>query len=112
MKEDGLSSMKERALSSGVRALGVGGAWWAWRSCADRRRSDRARRGPGCQATDLSVAQAVEAEGEDPPRDGDLGDLLAAALGDALVAVAQRAAAARGVLGGLDQRPAQRRGAP
>jgi hypothetical protein len=69
---------------------------------------DRARLSAGCQATDLSVAQAVVAEHEDLARDGDLGDLLAAALGDPLVAVAQRAAAGAGVLGGLDERPAQR----
>jgi hypothetical protein len=78
---------------------------WRGGSCADRRRSDRARLGPGCQATDLSVAQAVVAEREDLAGDRDLGDLLAAALGNALVAVAQRIAAGAGV---LDERPAQR----
>ena len=36
----------------------------------------------GIQATDFAVAQAVEAQGEDLARDGDLGDLAAAALGD------------------------------
>ena len=75
---------------------------------ANARWSDRARLGPGCQATDLSVAQAVEAEREDQAGDGDLGNLLAAALGDALVAVAQRTAPGAGVLGGLDERLAQR----
>src|SRR5215211_4486203 len=80
-----------------------GGSW------CDRHCSDRARLGPWRQATDLSVAQAVEAEREDLAGDRDLGDRLAAALCDPLVGVAQRAAAAAGVLGGLDERPAQRR---
>ncbi len=31
-------------------------------------------RGPGCQATDFSLAQAVEAEREDLVGDGDLGE--------------------------------------
>jgi hypothetical protein len=53
-------------------------------SCCDRHCSDRARPGPGCQATDLSVAQAVEAECEDLADDGALGDRLAAAFSDAL----------------------------
>ena len=44
----------------------------------------RARPAAARQATDLSVAQAVEAEREDLARDGDLGDLAAAALGDPL----------------------------
>src|SRR4051794_10658950 len=98
------------------------------RACASRRRRGRnpwcvsARRG-SCsrqllfrarataarQATDLSVAQAVVAEGEDLARDGDLGDLGAAALGDALEEVAQWAGAGGDLLGGLDERPAQRR---
>ena len=38
---------------------------------------------PDGQATDLAVAQAVVAEGEDLAGDGDLGDLAAAAFGDA-----------------------------
>ena len=61
------------------------------------------------QATDLSVAQAVEAEREDLAGDRDLGDLASASLGDPLVGVAQRAAAPGRVLCGLDERPAQRR---
>src|SRR5262249_20803293 len=69
----------------------------------------RARTHSRCQATDLSVAQAVEAEGEDLAGDRDLGDLLAAPLGDPLVALAERAAAGRGVLSGFDQRPPERR---
>jgi hypothetical protein len=44
----------------------------------DRRCSNARAPGPGCQATDLSVAQAVKAESEDLARDRDLGDLLAA----------------------------------
>ena len=65
--------------------------------------------GPGCQATDLSVAQAVEAEREDLAGDCDLGDLLATPLGDSLVGAAQRSSAGSGVLGGLDELPTQRR---
>src|SRR6266540_5541708 len=74
-------------------------------SSRDRRRSERARLRPRCQATDLSVAQAVVAEGEDLACDRDLGDLPAAALGDALVGGAERTAAGGRVLGGLDERP-------
>jgi hypothetical protein len=48
-------------------------------SCGDRRCSLRACAGPRRKATDLSVAQAVEAEREDLAGDRDLGDLAAAA---------------------------------
>ena len=68
----------------------------------------RARAAAARQATDFSVAQAVVAEGEDLAGDGDFGDLAAAALGDPLEQVAQRAGAGGDLLRGLDERPAQR----
>jgi hypothetical protein len=49
-------------------------------SCGGRQLLFRARATAARQATDLSVAQAVVAEGEDLARDGDLGELAAAAL--------------------------------
>src|SRR5688572_11367812 len=67
----------------------------------------RARAAAARQATDLSVAQAVVAEGEDVAGDGDLGDLAPAALGDPLELLAQRARSGGDLLGGLDERPAQ-----
>src|SRR5947209_4305276 len=63
------------------------------------------------EAADLTVAQAVVAEGEDLARDGDSGDLGAAAFGDPFILGARRPAAGGGVLRGLAQRPAQDRGA-
>jgi hypothetical protein len=61
----------------------------------------------GFEAADLSVAQAVVAEGEDLAGDRDPGDLAAAALGDSLELLAQRTAAGGGVLGGFDGCPTQ-----
>ena len=80
------------------------------RSC---RRLDgtRARRPRSLEAADLAVAQAVVAEGEHAPGERDLGDVPAAALGDPLECGAQCAAAGCGFLRGLDQRPADVRGA-
>lgn len=63
-----------------------GGSW------CDRHCSDRARDCPRRQATDLSGAQPIEAEGEDLASGGDLGEGLAAPRADALVRLAQRAA--------------------
>jgi hypothetical protein len=59
-------------------------------SCGNRQLLFRARAAAARQATDLSVAQAVVGEGEDLARDGDLGDLAPAALGDPLELLAQR----------------------
>ena len=62
----------------------------------------RARPAAKRQATDLSVAQAVVAEGEDLARQGDLGDLGGAPLGDPLEALPQRTLAEDRLLGGVD----------
>src|SRR3954468_19925818 len=100
----------ERARPS-VRKLWIGpGEQPSPRRQSLRRRHDfqRARPTRPLEATDLAVAQAVETQREDLAGDGDLGDLAAAAPGDALEVLAQRAAALAGLLGGLDQRPAQR----
>jgi hypothetical protein len=85
-----------RRLPAGSAAPGRRGG-----SRADRRCSGGACAGPPRAATDLSVAQAVEAEREDLPRDRDLGRLAAAALGDPLKRLAQRTAAAARRAGGL-----------
>src|SRR5919109_149225 len=77
----------------------------SWR---DRHGCCRGRPAAARQATDLSVAQAVVTEGENPAGDRDLGDLLASPFRDPLEVLAQRAPAADAVLRGLDESPAQR----
>src|SRR4051812_19191521 len=91
----------------GVAALRGGGAWWAGRSCADRRRSDRARGGPGCQGNGSLRCAGLKAEGEVRRATATFGDLLAAAVGDLFVAVPSGPPPPAAVLGGLDERPAQ-----
>ena len=66
-------------------------------SCGRRHEYFRTRSAAARHATDFSIAQAVEAERKDLARDRDLGDLAAAALCE-FEAVAERAAAAAGVL--------------
>ena len=60
------------------------------------------------QATDLAVAQAVVAEGEDLAGDGDSRDLAAAAFGDPFVLGAQRPAAGGCVCWAASQSPQRR----
>jgi hypothetical protein len=94
----GSASRRRRRRRSGARR----------NSCGGRRKYFRTRSAAARQATDFSVAQAVEGECEDLARDCDLGDLQAAALGDPFEAVAERSAAAACVLGCLDPGPEQR----
>src|SRR5437879_5846653 len=65
----------------------------------------RARRPRSLETADLAVAQAVVAEREHAPGDGDLGDVAAAAFGDPLEGGAERAAACCCFLCCFDQRP-------
>jgi hypothetical protein len=98
------SSVKRSVRGAG-RVQVVSGRSW--------RRLDgtRTRRPRMLEATNLAVAQAVVAEGEHAPGDRDLGDVAAAAFGDALERGPQRAAAGCCFLRGLDERPADVRGA-
>src|SRR4051794_20575738 len=96
---------------AGAGWAGAGAQLSAGRARSRRHDFHRARRARSVEATDLAVAQAVEAEGEDLAGDGDLGDLAPAALGDPLEGVGQRPVALGVLLRGLDQRPAQRPGA-